>query len=341
MKASGMLMAVLMAMAGGGSAADFSDLQTFKASDVKASIAEDPIAVVNQKAPANRGVHHPSNDPTPAQIFGLFGGFVNAANGGQSPFGGNPGGHYGGYPGNHPGGHSGNHPGGPGGHNGPPYYPPVSQPQPGSSMQTMNFQSGLFQDPYVAEDSMNRAIDRLSSVGYSVIENRLNGTQYTLVFNAPAFTRIQRYTSGQYNDNYSAGEGLNQAVSAIEQGGKIIVETRLNGNMFYLSYMDRTGPILPPVNPPVTPQQMCGGSNTFGTYYAGGGCNTFGCWKQGSGCNTFGCWKQGGGCNTFGCYTYGGGCNTFGCWRAGGNCGTFGCAREVPSYDVGSQPCRR
>lgn len=54
MKASGILMAVLMTMAGGASAADFSALQTFKSSDVKASIAEDPAPVVNPKKPAFR-----------------------------------------------------------------------------------------------------------------------------------------------------------------------------------------------------------------------------------------------------------------------------------------------
>lgn len=52
MKASGILVAVLMTMAGGASAADFSDLRTFRISEVKASIAKDPTTVVNQKAPA-------------------------------------------------------------------------------------------------------------------------------------------------------------------------------------------------------------------------------------------------------------------------------------------------
>lgn len=49
-----MMAVVLAVMSGGAYAADFSDLQTFKVSNAKASVAEDPTTVVNQKAPAFR-----------------------------------------------------------------------------------------------------------------------------------------------------------------------------------------------------------------------------------------------------------------------------------------------
>jgi hypothetical protein len=55
MKAYGILVAVLIAMAGGASAADFSDLQTFKVSDVKASTGG---VVERYGGPGgNQGVH--------------------------------------------------------------------------------------------------------------------------------------------------------------------------------------------------------------------------------------------------------------------------------------------
>ncbi|MCX5786417.1 MAG: hypothetical protein NTX59_12085 [Elusimicrobia bacterium] len=123
-----------------------------------------------------------------------------------------------------------------------PYPPQPYPPQPGPwATQTLNFQSGQFSFNNEAQASMDEAVRQLNAAGYAVMESRLNWTQYTLVFSAPARAQIKQYTSGQYSFNNEAKAGMDQAVAALKQSGKIILEARLNWTAFTISYLDGIG----------------------------------------------------------------------------------------------------
>ena len=118
-----------------------------------------------------------------------------------------------------------------------PWHP---QPNPWAT-QIFNFQSGEFSFNNEAQDSMDEAVRQLNAAGYTIMENRLNWTQYTLVFTGPARAHVEKYTSGQYNSNNEAKAGMDQAVNTMKQSGKIILEARLNWTVFTISYLDGDG----------------------------------------------------------------------------------------------------
>ncbi len=197
----------------------------------------------------NPGVQQPSNDPTPAQIFGLFGALVNAANGGQSPFGGNPGGHNGGYPGNHPGGHNGGYPG-PGWHNGPPYYPPVPQPQPWppqpgpwqGQFQTLN-SIGSYSSNSDAASARDMAMGALSYLRLQVMESRVeynSGWRYVIKYTSQQPLPVAQYRGGSYSSSSDAKAAADRTAEVLKTQGKVIVEMPVfysNGWTYIVGYV--------------------------------------------------------------------------------------------------------
>jgi hypothetical protein len=126
-----------------------------------------------------------------------------------------------------------------------PYPPQPYPPQPNPwATQTLTFQSGQFSFNNEAQAAMDDAVSQLNAAGYAIMESRLNWTQYTLVFTAPARAQVKQYSSGQYSFNNEAKAGMDQAVAALKQSGKIILEARLNWTVFTISYLE--GAYYPP-----------------------------------------------------------------------------------------------
>ncbi len=107
------------------------------------------------------------------------------------------------------------------------------------SWNTQTFQSGQFSFNDEAKSAMDEAVGQLNAAGYPILESRLNWAQYTLTFTAPARVQLQRYTSGQYGFSGEAKAGMEQAVRAMKQSGKIVLEARLNRAAFTISYLER------------------------------------------------------------------------------------------------------
>ncbi|HBA60119.1 MAG TPA: hypothetical protein DCZ92_04760 [Elusimicrobia bacterium] len=166
-------------------------------------------------------------------------------------------------PGNHPGPYNpnpygpGSHPGpwtpnpGHGSHNNPwdhhnghttpwnptPWTPPTPYPNQWE-MRNVSFQSGMFTFSSDAQASFNSAITVLSRAGYRMLDTRILGNYYTLSFMAPARAAIERFESGQYTFASEARAGLDAAVRALAADSKLVIEARLNGNSFVISYVE-------------------------------------------------------------------------------------------------------
>ncbi|OGS51388.1 MAG: hypothetical protein A3J79_08740 [Elusimicrobia bacterium RIFOXYB2_FULL_62_6] len=100
-----------------------------------------------------------------------------------------------------------------------------------------SFQSGSFSYYSDAKASLQEAVEQLREVGCDIYESRLNGSSYTLVFDGPARSAVQNYASGQYSFFSEAKNGMAQTVRSLESRGNVILEARLNGSAFTVSYL--------------------------------------------------------------------------------------------------------
>jgi hypothetical protein len=123
-------------------------------------------------------------------------------------------------------------PGQPGQPGYPPYYPPQVQ------MQQFRFESSNFVFSSDARSSMENAAAALARAGYTVLEKRNNYTAYTLVFLAPSYLKVEKYTSGTFVFSSDAKKAAEECVKAMEGQGKVVLETNVTGTSFVVSYLN-------------------------------------------------------------------------------------------------------
>lgn len=119
------------------------------------------------------------------------------------------------------------------------HHPAPQHPShPGAYQKTLRFESGYFAFTSDARESMRDAVRDLRGAGVLVMEDRLEGGRYVIAFSAPSGARIERYSSGNYAFISDAREGLAQAVRELKADGKIVLESRLDGSAFVVSYLE-------------------------------------------------------------------------------------------------------
>lgn len=124
----------------------------------------------------------------------------------------------------------------------PPQYPPVYPPQyppypPQAQMQQFRFESGAFTFVSDARQSMENAAAALQRAGYMVLEKRNNFTAYTLVFLAPSYLKVEKFTSGTFVFVSDAKKAADECVTAMERQGNVVLEKNVSGTAFTVSYL--------------------------------------------------------------------------------------------------------
>jgi len=99
-------------------------------------------------------------------------------------------------------------------------------------------QTGQFEYPSDAEKSMNSAVQHLHRAGYTVLESGLNWDRYTLIFIAPIRAKVTTFVSSQYSFPNEASAAMTQTVNSLLQSGKIVLEARLNWDIYTISYLE-------------------------------------------------------------------------------------------------------
>jgi len=122
-------------------------------------------------------------------------------------------------------------------------------------MQTQTYESGAFVFSSDARRSMDEAAAALQGAGAIILEKRLTGTSYTIVYQAPYRMETQNYASGSFVFSSDAKRSMEEAAAALQRvRGLVILEKRLTGttyNVVFLSYNR------------IEPQKYVSGSYTF------------------------------------------------------------------------------
>lgn len=105
-------------------------------------------------------------------------------------------------------------------------------------MQPQTYASGSFVFQSDASKSMNEAVEALKNLGAVILEKRLSGTSYTLVFQAPYRLEFQTYASGSFVFQSDASKALADTAAAL-QGvrGFAVVEKRLSGTSYNVVFL--------------------------------------------------------------------------------------------------------
>jgi len=118
-----------------------------------------------------------------------------------------------------------------------PQNPPVNPGYTQAQMHNFRFDSSAFPFMSDASASMESAAADLQRAGFLVLEKRPNYTSYSLVFMAPSYMSIGRYTSGTYQFQSDAQRAAEECKRAMSAQGKIILEKNVNGTQFTISYL--------------------------------------------------------------------------------------------------------
>ena len=117
-----------------------------------------------------------------------------------------------------------------------PTYPPVYPPYPPVQMQNFRFQSGNFVFSSDAQRSMNEAVAALQAINAVILEKRLNGTSYVIVYQAPFKVEPQKYVSGNYVFASDAQRAAGETAAALASQGMIVLEKNVSGTQFTITY---------------------------------------------------------------------------------------------------------
>ncbi|MCM2266337.1 MAG: hypothetical protein NDI60_01030 [Elusimicrobiales bacterium] len=121
--------------------------------------------------------------------------------------------------------------------------------------QTQTYTSGSFVFGSDAARSLNEAVEALNSLGAIVLEKRLNGTSYTIVFQAQYRLEPQTYASGSFVFGSDAARSMNEAAAALQKvRGLVVMEKRLNGTSYTIGFFSPTR---------IEPQKYVSGVYTF------------------------------------------------------------------------------
>lgn len=108
-------------------------------------------------------------------------------------------------------------------------------------MQTQTYESGSFVFASDARRSMDEAAAALQGAGAIILEKRLTGTSYTLVYQTPYRMETQNYASGSFVFSSDAQRSLDEAAAALQRvRGLVILEKRLSGTSYTIVFLSRS-----------------------------------------------------------------------------------------------------
>jgi hypothetical protein len=104
-------------------------------------------------------------------------------------------------------------------------------------LETQNYASGNFVFSSDAQRSMNETAAALQSVQNVIImEKRLTGTSYNIVFLAQFRLEPQKYVSGNYTFSSDAQRAAGETAAALASQGMVILEKNVSGTQFTITY---------------------------------------------------------------------------------------------------------
>ena len=106
----------------------------------------------------------------------------------------------------------------------------------GGYMQNQTYESGRFVFGSDASKSLNEALAALQGVNAVILEKRLSGNAYTIVFQAPFRVEFQKYVSGNYTFASEAQRAAAETASALASQGLKILEKNVAGTQFTITY---------------------------------------------------------------------------------------------------------
>ncbi|OGR77540.1 MAG: hypothetical protein A2X32_01325 [Elusimicrobia bacterium GWC2_64_44] len=105
-------------------------------------------------------------------------------------------------------------------------------------LETQNYASGNFVFGSDAQRSMAETAEALKRVsGVVVLEKRLSGTSYNIVFFAPNTLQTQKYVSANYTFGSDAQRAAAETAAALASQGMIILEKNVAGTQFTITYV--------------------------------------------------------------------------------------------------------
>lgn len=104
------------------------------------------------------------------------------------------------------------------------------------NMQTQTYTSGNFVFSSDAQRSMNATVAALQTINAVILEKRLNGTSYVIVYQAPFKLEPQKYVSGNYVFASDAQRAAGETAAALASQGMIILEKNVSGTQFTITY---------------------------------------------------------------------------------------------------------
>ena len=108
-------------------------------------------------------------------------------------------------------------------------------------MQTQTYESGSFVFASDARRSMDEAAAALQGAGAIMLEKRLAGTSYTLVYQTPYLMETQNYASGSFVFSSDAKRSLDEAAAALQRvRGLVILEKRLTGTTYNIVFLSQS-----------------------------------------------------------------------------------------------------
>jgi len=106
------------------------------------------------------------------------------------------------------------------------------------NMQTQTYTSGNFVFSSDAQKSMNETVAALQAINAVILEKRLNGTSYIIVYQAPFRLETQNYTSGNFVFSSDAQRSMNETVAALQRlRNVVIMEKRQTGTSYNVVFL--------------------------------------------------------------------------------------------------------
>ena len=108
----------------------------------------------------------------------------------------------------------------------------------GWNMQTQTYTSGTFVFSSDAQRAMNETVAALQAINAVILEKRLTGTSYTIVFQSQYRLETQNYASGSFVFSSDAARAMGETAAAL-QGVRnvVIMEKRLTGTSYNIVFL--------------------------------------------------------------------------------------------------------
>lgn len=106
------------------------------------------------------------------------------------------------------------------------------------NMQTQTYTSGNFVFSSDAQRSMNETVAALQAINAVILEKRLNGTSYVIVYQAPFRLETQTYNSGNFVFSSDAARSMNETAAALQRvRNLVIMEKRQTGTSYTVVFL--------------------------------------------------------------------------------------------------------